>query len=328
MKTSNLMKISKATEENINIATKLLLKGGIVAFPTETVYGLGAIASNNKAIERVYKVKGRPKNNPLIVHAYDVKQVLKIAENIPKEAHILIKKYWPGPLTLILPYKKSSNISAIARANLETVAVRIPNHPIALKLLKAVNTPLIAPSANISQHLSPTKASHVRKDLGKHLVNERDMILNGGSSNIGVESTVIDFTGCYPTVLRPGGLNINIINKDVKVTYIDNKSNNSKPISPGLFKKHYSPNASLRLNSKFPLMGEAWLGFGKDPENIENFIKMNLSLTGDLNEAAANLFTMLRLLDKKYIKNIAIQSIPNKEIGIAINDRLNRAASN
>ena len=322
------MKTSKATEKNINIAAKLLLKGGIVAFPTETVYGLGALASDNKSIERVYAVKGRPKNNPLIVHAYDINQILAITENIPLNAHILIKKYWPGPLTLILPYKTSSNISHIARANLKTVAVRIPNHPIALKLLKTVNAPLIAPSANISQHLSPTKASHVKKDLGENLINENDMILDGGKTSIGLESTVIDFTRNKPVILRPGGLNINTINKDVKVSYIDKKSNNTQPISPGLFKKHYAPNASLRLNAKFPMVGEVWLGFGKDPKNIEYFKKMNLSLTGDLNEAATNLFSMLRLLDKKNIKNIAIKSIPNKEIGVAINDRLNRGASN
>jgi L-threonylcarbamoyladenylate synthase len=208
------------------------------------------------------------------------------------------------------------------------VAVRIPNHPVALKLLKAVNSPLIAPSANISQHLSPTSANHVKKDLGVNLIKEKDMILNGGNTSIGLESTVIDFTGIKPTILRPGGLNINIINKDVKVTYFDKKLNNTQPISPGLFKKHYSPKASLRLNAKFPLQGEVWLGFGEEPKNITNFTKMNLSLTGDLNEAAMNLFAMLRLLDENNIKNIAIKSIPNKEIGIAINDRLNRGASN
>ncbi|MDB9971726.1 L-threonylcarbamoyladenylate synthase [Alphaproteobacteria bacterium] len=322
------MKISKATEKNINIAAKLLLKGGIVAFPTETVYGLGALANDKKAIKRIYEVKGRPKNNPLIVHVYDINQVLSITKNIPIDAHVLIKKYWPGPLTLILPYKESSNISSIARANLKTVAVRIPNHPVALKLLKAVNMPLIAPSANISQHLSPTSASHVKKDLGINLIVEKDMILNGGSTSIGLESTVIDFTNIKPIILRPGGLDINLINKDVKVSYIDKKSNNDLPISPGLFKKHYSPTASLRLNAKFPLQGEGWLGFGKEPKNIAAFTKMNLSLTGDLNEAATNLFAMLRLLDEKNIKNIAIKPIPNKEIGVAINDRLNRGASN
>ena len=323
-----MIKISKATEKNINIAATLILKGGIVAFPTETVYGLGALANDKKAIKRIYEVKGRPKNNPLIVHVYDINQALSITKNIPIDAHVLIKKYWPGPLTLILPYKESSNISSIARANLKTVAVRIPNHPVALKLLKAVNMPLIAPSANISQHLSPTSASHVKKDLGINLIVGKDMILNGGSTSIGLESTVIDFTSIKPIILRPGGLNINLINKDVKVSYIDKKSNNDLPISPGLFKKHYSPNASLRLNAKFPLQGEGWLGFGKEPKNIATFTKMNLSLTGDLNEAAMNLFAMLRLLDKKNIKNIAIKPIPNKEIGVAINDRLNRGASN
>ncbi|HIK86934.1 MAG TPA: threonylcarbamoyl-AMP synthase [Alphaproteobacteria bacterium] len=321
------MKIYKATVKNINIAAKLLLKGGIVSFPTETVYGLGALACNKEAIERVYKVKGRPKNNPLIVHVYNLEQILSITENIPNEAYKLIRKYWPGPLTLILKYKNSSNISSIARANLKTVAVRIPNHPVALKLLKVVNQPLIAPSANISEHLSPTKASHVLKDLGNNLNEKKDMILDGGSTSIGIESTVIDFTGNKPTVLRPGGLNITPTNKYVKVSYIESNANNTTPISPGLFKKHYAPNASLRLNAKFPLKGEVWLGFGKDPKNIDNFTKMNLSLTADLDEAAMNLFAMLRLLDKKNIKKIAIKEIPNKKIGIAINDRLIRGSS-
>ncbi len=322
------MKILKANTTNINLASELLLKGGIVAFPTETVYGLGALASHKDAIKRVYKVKGRPRNNPLIVHAYKLDQILAITENIPNGVDLLIKKYWPGPLTLILPYKNSSNICSLARANLKTVAVRIPNHPVALKLLKKVNFPLIAPSANISQHLSPTRAMHVMNDLGKKLNKNKDIILDGGKTNIGLESTVIDFTKNKPVILRPGGLSITNINNLVKVSYKKYRINDNQPISPGQFKKHYSPKASLRLNANFPQNDESWIGFGKDPKNLNNFIKVNLSHKGNLEEAAKNLFSMLRFLDSKNVKKIAVKKIPNKEIGIAINDRLIRGASN
>jgi L-threonylcarbamoyladenylate synthase len=322
------MKTYKASLKNINVAANLLLKGGIVAFPTETVYGLGAVASNKKAIERVYSVKGRPKNNPLIVHVYCLEQVLSITKGIPNNANILIEKYWPGPLTLVLPYKNSSNICKIARANLKTIAVRIPKHPVALKLLKEINSPLIAPSANIAQHLSPTKASHVLKDLGKKLLKHTDMILDGGDTLIGIESTVIDFTKDVPIILRPGGLNIDIINKELQTKLNKSQYEGNNPVSPGLFKKHYSPHAALRINADFPYEEEGWLGFGKDPKNIKEKHNMNLSLSGNLEEAAMNLFSMLRLLDEKKIKKIAVKKIPNRDIGIAINDRLSRGASN
>jgi L-threonylcarbamoyladenylate synthase len=322
------MKIYPANNVNIKLAAKLLLNNGIVSFPTETVYGLGALASNNDAVKRVYKVKGRPKNNPLIVHVYKIEQVISIVEKIPLNAMELIKKYWPGPLTIILPYNNSSNISNVARSGLNTVALRIPNHPVALKLLEIVDAPLIAPSANISQHLSPTSADHVNNDLSSKLNIKKDMILDGGNTDIGVESTVVDFTKTTPKVLRPGGLNISLINKTVKTSYDESSINEQKPQSPGLFKKHYSPNASLRLNAEFPLEGEAWLGFGKDPKNLDNFIKINLSKTENLEEAAKNLFSMLRYLDRKKVKKIAVKKIQNKGIGIAINDRLNRGAAN
>ncbi len=322
------MKIYKANNNNIKLAATLLHNEGIVAFPTETVYGLGALASNKNAIKRIYKVKGRPKNNPLIVHIYKIEQLLSIVENIPLDVMRLTKKYWPGPLTIVLPYNTSSNISSVARAGLNTVALRMPNHPVALKLLKTVDAPLIAPSANISQHLSPTSAQHVKNDLSSKLDKKNDMILDSGNTEIGLESTVIDFTKTIPKVLRPGGLNISLINKIVKTTYDDSNINEEKPESPGLFKKHYSPNASLRLNADYPLKDEAWLGFGVDPKNLNNFVKMNLSKNKNLEEAAKNLFSMLRCLDKKKVKKIAVKKIQNKGIGIAINDRLNRGAAN
>lgn len=322
------MRIFKANNDNIKLAATLINNGGIVAFPTETVYGLGALASNKNAVKRIYEVKGRPENNPLIVHIYKIEQALSIAKIIPPDAIKLIKKYWPGPLTIIVPYNPSSNISSMARANLDTVALRIPNNPIALKLLKLVNAPLIAPSANTSQHLSPTSADHVKYDLFNKLDNEKDMILDGGDTNIGLESTVIDFTKTNPEILRPGGLSIKLINELIKTSYNLAKINNQRPLSPGLFKKHYSPKATLRLNADFPIEGEAWLGFGKNPKGINNFININLSEEESLEEAAKNLFSMLRHLDKMQVKKIAVKTIPNKDIGIAINDRLYRGASN
>lgn len=322
------MKIFKANHDNIKLAATLINNGGIIAFPTETVYGLGALASNKNAVKRIYKVKGRPENNPLIVHIYKIEQALSIAKIIPPSALGLIKKYWPGPLTIIVPYNSSANISSIARANLDTVAIRIPNNPIALKLLKIIDAPLIAPSANTSQHLSPTSADHVKNDLYNKLDHEKDMILDGGNTNIGLESTVIDFTKNTPEILRPGGLSIKLINKIIKTSFDVTKINNYKPLSPGLFKKHYSPKAKLRLNADYPIQGEAWLGFGKNPKGINNFININLSEKENLEEAAKNLFSMLRHLDKMQVKKIAVKKIPNKDIGIAINDRLYRGASN
>ena len=320
------MKIHKATKNNIEIAATLILNGGIVAFPTETVYGLGALASHKKAIDRVFSVKGRPKNNPLIVHVHSIQQALslvKINDNIIP----IMKNFWPGPLTLVMNYNLSSSIHKIARANLNTIAIRIPSNPIALELLKKIKLPIIAPSANTSEHLSPTSAKHVNHDLGKKLKDSIDMILDGGNCKIGIESTVIDITKKQPVILRPGGLNIKKITKylkNIKSTHIEN---DNKPISPGQFKKHYSPKSFLRLNAKNPLKNEAWLGFGPDSKNLDCKFKMNLSKKSDLDEAAMNLFSMLRTLDKKKVKTIAVKTIPNEGIGLAINDRLIRGAN-
>ena len=204
------MKILKANKKNIDIASNLILNGGIVAFPTETVYGLGALASNKNAINRVFAIKGRPKNNPLIVHVHSIDQVLSIVKYYKKCLKTIMQTFWPGPLTLVMEYKVSHLVHKIARANLNTVAIRIPSHPIALNLLRTINSPIIAPSANTSEHLSPTKAKHVKHDLEKKLNLKSDMILDGGDCKIGIESTVIDVTKKKPIVLRPGGLNIEL----------------------------------------------------------------------------------------------------------------------
>ena len=321
------MQLSPATKDNIELAANLILNGGIVAFPTETVYGLGASASNEDAINRIYSIKGRPKNNPLIVHVHSVDQVLSLVKYDNDKIKIIMEKFWPGPLTLVMNYKSSSFINSIARANLTTIAIRIPSNPIALKLLKKVNIPIIAPSANISEHLSPTKAHHVNQDLGDKLNQNTDMILDGGDCNIGIESTVLDVTKNQAKILRPGGLSVENIRNHLKNISSDHIENENKPISPGQFKKHYSPKASLRLNAKKPLDYEAWLGFGPDENNLNCKFQMNLSKTGNLDEAAKNLFSMLRHLDKKNIDTIAVKAIPNDGIGLAINDRLIRGAS-
>ena len=321
------MQISPATIKNIDHAANLILKGGLVAFPTETVYGIGAIASNKNAINRIYSIKGRPKKNPLIVHIHSIDQVSTIVKCDDNTISIIMEKFWPGPLTLVMEYKSSSLIHADARANLNTIALRIPSNPIAMRLLKKVNRPIIAPSANTSEHLSPTKANHVNQDLGDKLNNQTDMILDGGNCKIGIESTVLDVTKNQVKVLRPGGFNIIKIKRYIKNIKSDHIENNNKPSSPGQFKKHYSPRASLRLNAQKPLNNEAWLGFGPDKIDLNCKFKMNLSKSGNLNEAARNLFSMLRSLDKKNIDTIAIKSIPNRGIGLAINDRLIRGAS-
>tara|TARA_B100000686_G_scaffold113987_2_gene121551 strand:- start:4172 stop:5137 length:966 start_codon:yes stop_codon:yes gene_type:complete len=320
------MKINKATKNNIEIAATRILNGGIVAFPTETVYGLGALASHKKAIDRVFSVKGRPKNNPLIVHVHSIQQALSLVR-INNNIIPIMKNFWPGPLTLVMNYNLSSSIHKIARANLNTIAIRIPSNPIAVELLKKIKVPIIAPSANTSEHLSPTSAKHVNHDLGKKLKDSIDMILDGGNCKIGIESTVIDITKKQPVVLRPGGLNIKKIEKYLKNIESIRMENNSKPISPGQFKKHYSPKSFLRLNAKSPLKNEAWLGFGPDSKNLDCKFKMNLSKKSDLDEAAMNLFSMLRTLDKKMVETIAVKTIPNEGIGLAINDRLIRGAN-
>jgi len=321
------MKIHRATKKNIDIASARILNGGIVAFPTETVYGLGALASHKNAINRIFSVKGRPKNNPLIVHVHSIQQVLSLVKNNDNNIVKIMNNFWPGPLTLVMNYNLSSSIHKIARANLNTIAIRIPSNPIALELLKKIKVPIIAPSANTSEHLSPTSAKHVNHDLGKKLKDSIDMILDGGNCKIGIESTVIDITKKQPVILRLGGLNIKNIAKYLKNIESIHIENNNKPISPGQFKKHYSPKSFLRLNAKKPLKNEAWLGFGLDSKNLDCKFKMNLSKKSDLDEAAMNLFSMLRTLDKKEVKTIAVKTIPNEGIGLAINDRLIRGAN-
>ncbi len=320
------MKIYNTTLKNLDKASILIKKGGIVAFPTETVYGLGALASDSKSINRIYKIKKRPKTNPLIVHIHNIDLLSSIVECVPDFAYELMKNFWPGPLTLIFPYKNSGSVDTIARASLNTVAVRLPNNPIALKFLEKVNLPVVAPSANISQQLSPTKAIHVLNDLGSRLDPLRDMILDGGNCNLGIESTVIDLTSERPNILRLGGLSSFKINKTLKINININKKQKGKYKSPGMMKKHYAPKTEMRLNANKPLAGEVWLGFGAEKTNVK-VKKENLSLKGNIEEAAVNLYSMLRKLDNYKAKKIAVAKIPNDGMGEAINDRLKKGAT-
>lgn len=298
-------------------AAQLLADGQLVAFPTETVYGLGADARNDHAVAGIFEAKSRPQFNPLIVHVHDLTAVEKIAE-IPTAARALTV-FWPSPLTLVLPRRVDSGLSDLVSAGLETVAIRIPEHPIARALLARFNGPIAAPSANPSGKISPTTADHVNEGLSGRIA----AILDGGACEIGLESTIIGFTP-KPTLLRAGGTPIEMIEKTLgqKLALPDN----GNITAPGQLKSHYAPNAKLRLNAKKP-ENEAWLGFGAD---IHEAPSLNLSPSGNLREAAANLFAHLRKIDQiatNQSLNIAVAPIPMHGLGIAINDRLKRAAA-
>ncbi len=307
-------------DSSISRASSLLREGRLVAFPTETVYGLGADASNGRAVASIYEAKGRPSFNPLIVHVAEISALDPLIE-WNSYAQILAKTFWPGPLTLVLPRKKSSPVSLLASAGLDTLAVRIPSHPDAQKLLRAVALPVAAPSANASGKLSPTTASHVAESLNGKI----DLILDGGPSPVGVESTVIDLTSPTPTLLRHGGLPKERIEAalGVSVSVADGSCN--APRSPGMLASHYAPDLPVRLNATSVSPDEAFLAFGPSADGGK--ASLNLSPAGDLAEAAANLFSMLRELDKTSASGIAVAPIPEANLGAAINDRLRRAAA-
>ena len=298
----------------IEQAAAILRDGGLVAFPTETVYGLGADATNGKAVAAIFAAKGRPSFNPLIVHVKDSAAAESLVTFNPV-ARTLAQAFWPGALTLVLPRRADSPLSLLVSAGLDNVALRVPAHPVAMQLIVEARKPVAAPSANASGRVSPTTAAHVAEELGDRV----DLILDGGASPLGVESTVIGFEDGKPVLLRPGG----VARADIeRLTGPLAASASTKVQSPGQLESHYAPRARLRLDARTAGPGEVLLAFGADaPAGA-----MNLSLTGDLKEAAANLFAMLRNLDTG-TDAIAVMPVPHSGLGEAINDRLARAAA-
>ncbi len=326
--------ITPVDEASIARAAAMLREGKLVAFPTETVYGLGADAANGKAVAAIYEAKGRPSFNPLIIHVADARALDDLVE-WTDAAHLLASSLWPGAITLVLPRKTTSPISLLASAGLDTLAVRIPSHPVAQKLLRAAGIPIAAPSANASGKLSPTSPLHVAESLGDKV----DMILAGGRSQIGVESTVVNMTTATPIILRPGGVTQEQIERvlgykidshhDTSTPGLRQEATDGKayaPASPGMLASHYAPHLPLRLNAEQPNTNEAFLAFGPDSFIKGGAARLNLSPNGDTGEAAANLFAMLRELDTPAHTGIAVAPIPDTGLGVAINDRLRRAA--
>src|SRR5882762_3040253 len=314
--------ILPASEAAVAQAARSLREGGLVAFPTETVYGLGADATNASAIARLYQAKGRPAFNPLIAHVGDLRAAEQIA-NLNAQAIALAEAFWPGPLTLVLPRTRDCNVADLATAGLDTIAIRVPAHAIAREILRAFGGPVVAPSANLSGHVSPTTAAHVQSDL----MGLIDLIVDGGAVAVGVESTIV---GCFdtPMLLRPGGLPRGEIERVLGRALLQPPDDTGQPLAPGMLASHYAPRTRVRLNAERIEAGEALLAFGSAtvPGTKRATAVMNLSAGGDLTEAAANLFGYLRALDAKGARAIAVMPIPQDGLGEAINDRLRRAA--
>ncbi len=308
------MKINLA---NIKKAINLLNKSECVAIPTETVYGIAGNAYSDLACTKIFKLKKRPKVNPLIIHYHDLRK-LRNDCNLNGDFLKLYKKFCPGPITFILDLKETSKISKIATNQKSSLAVRFPKHPVTRNLLKKIKFPIAAPSANISSRVSAVTSADVKDDFGKKI----KYILEGGKSSIGVESTIIDIRK-KPKILRLGGLEDKLIQKILKKKITTN-INPSKISAPGQFKIHYSPGIPIRLNVKKIKKGEAYLLIKKKKINKANYYF--LSKEGNLNEAAKNLYSILRIIKKKNYKSIAVGKIPNKGLGKTINDRLKRAA--
>lgn len=313
-----------ASPAGVARAAELLRQGALVAFPTETVYGLGADAANPQAVGRVYAAKNRPPFNPLIVHLSDIEEVGREVE-IPPVARALAKAFWPGPLTLVLPRRADSGVVARVSAGLDTIAVRVPDHPVALALLRSVGGPLVGPSANPSGSVSPTHARHVLSDLDGKV----DAVLDAGDCRLGIESTIVGFQAGEPVLLRSGALAIEAIARILGRAPAA-PAMFSQLLAPGGLPRHYAPSALLRLGASAPESGEAWLGFGADPAAAGSAVaRENLSPDGDLGEAATRLYHCIRVLDKAVGRRgrIAVASLPATGSGLAINDRLRRAAA-
>ncbi len=319
-------RVVKADAAAIAAAVQILKSGGLVAFPTETVYGLGADATDGRAVARLYEAKGRPAFNPLIAHVADGEAARALAR-FDADAARLAESFWPGPLTLVLPKAAGCAVAELATAGLDSIAVRVPDHDVAQKILALFGKPIVAPSANRSGHVSPTKAAHVLADLGGRI----DLIVDGGATPVGVESTIVACLGA-PVLLRPGGVPRRAIERALGRPLLgdrDRASPDAAPLAPGMLASHYAPRTPLRLEAGDVEPGEALLAFGPAPaKGAEKAAQtLNLSAGGDLIEAAANLFSHLRALDGAGAKCIAVMPIPRHGLGEAINDRLARAAS-
>jgi L-threonylcarbamoyladenylate synthase len=314
-----------ANSAAIGKAARQLAEGGLIAFPTETVYGLGADAANAQAVARLYAAKGRPSFNPLIAHVSDLAAAARIAR-FDDAALRLAHAFWPGALTLVLPKTPDCRVCDLATAGLDSIAVRVPRHDVAEAILAAFGGPVVAPSANVSGHVSPTRAEHVMADLAGQI----DLVIDGGPTPVGVESTIVACLG-EPTLLRPGG----IARADIErvlgrpLLIAPELKQNESPLAPGLLASHYAPRTRVRPDAIEVKRGEALLAFGPQlPPGAEHAVKiLNLSPAGDLVEAAAQLYNHLRTLDASGASCIAVMPIPDDGLGEAINDRLGRAAA-
>jgi L-threonylcarbamoyladenylate synthase len=319
-------RIARADAASIADAVRILAAGGLVAFPTETVYGLGADATDGRAVARLYEAKGRPAFNPLIAHVADRQATQRLAR-FDADAAKLSAAFWPGPLTLVLPKAADCPVADLATAGLDSIAVRVPDYNIAHDILEAFGRPVVAPSANRSGHISPTTAAHVQADLSGRI----DLIVDGGPTTVGVESTIVACLG-EPMLLRPGGVPRAAIERALGRPLAEapaaGPGDEETPLAPGMLASHYAPRTRLRLNIGRVAPGEALLAFGSaravGPERAGKVL--NLSECGDLVEAAANLFSHLRALDTAGASAIAVMPIPSDGLGEAINDRLKRAA--
>ena len=303
----------------IAAAGRLLREGRLVAFPTETVYGLGADATDGRAVAGIYEAKGRPSFNPLIAHVATVEEALALGR-FDADAGRLARAFWPGPLTLVVPMAEGAGISDLTRAGLDTVGLRVPSHPVAQAILKAAGRPVAAPSANRSGHVSPTTAAHVLADLDGRI----DAVVDGGPTEVGVESTIVACLGSTPVLLRPGGVPRAALEAILGRPLAT--ATGEATIAPGMLASHYAPNAAIRLDATTVAPGEALLAFGSDVPAGAAAV-LNLSPSGDLAEAAASLFGFLRTLDASGASRIAVMPIPAEGLGEAIRDRLARAAA-
>jgi L-threonylcarbamoyladenylate synthase len=302
---------------------RLLAEGRLVAFPTETVYGLGADACDPRPVAALYAAKGRPAFNPLISHVLSIEAAAALGR-LDGDARRLAEAFWPGPLTLVVPAAEDCVVCDLARAGLDTIALRAPDHPVARAVIAAANRPIVAPSANRSGRVSPTSAAHVLEDLDGRI----DAVVDGGPTMVGLESTIVACLGGAPRLLRPGALPRDAIERVLGRPLADPSDDSDAPLAPGRLASHYAPDAAVRLDATEVGQGEAYLGFGPDGGLAAAAAAFeSLSPTGDLAEAAARLFACLRRLDATGVARIAVAPIPNEGLGEAIRDRLARAAA-